>query len=268
MNCRVEGLGWSVNGNRIIEDVSIYAEEGQIVGIIGPNGSGKSTLLKNIYRVLKPAVGAVYVGEKNIHKLPNRDTARFMSVVSQEETGNFDFSVEEIVLMGRYPYKRAFEADTSADREIIRTALRKTGLRGLEKRRFVTLSGGEKQRVLIARALAQQTSLIILDEPTNHLDIGFKFQVFDIVRETGVSIIAAIHDINLAAIYCDRLFVLRNGRVVADGSPEEVLTQSLILDVFGVHTEVSVNPVTGKLRIYFLGAWTPEEESSGASELA
>ncbi len=257
MKCRTEGIRFDINGKTIIEGIDFRGENGKLTGIIGPNGSGKSTFLKNIYRVLSPTEGAVLIDNINIRRLSGKESARKMAVVAQEETGSFDFSVREIVLMGRYPYKKAFDTDSSLDREIARKAIADTGLTGLEDRSFVTLSGGEKQRVLIARALAQQAKLIILDEPTNHLDIGFKLQVFELVKELDITIVAAIHDINLAALYCDRIYVLQNGRVVTSGTPEEVFTRTLMKEVFGVNTDITINPHTGKPQIYFTGNRIP-----------
>lgn len=257
MNCVVDDICWSIDNIDIIKNIRIDAEAGKITGIIGPNGSGKSTLLKNIYRVLKPQRGTVFIDGQDVFKLSSKETARQMAVVSQEGTGEFDFSVLDIVLMGRYPYKKAFDPDSPEDLIYAQTALSQTRLTGFEERSFATLSGGEKQRVMIARALAQQARIIILDEPTNHLDIGFKFQVFDIVKDTGLSIIAAVHDINLAALYCDKLYVLQKGSVTAAGPPEGILTPRLLKDVFSVNAEVAINPGDGRPRILFLGAIAP-----------
>jgi iron complex transport system ATP-binding protein len=160
--------------------------------------------------------------------------------------------VEEIVAMGRSPHKRLFEGDTKGDHDIVATALKQTGLEDKAKRKYSHLSGGEKQRVLIARVLAQQTDILLLDEPTNHLDINYQFQMFDLVKGLGVTVLSAIHDLNIAALYCDRIYVLKEGRLIKSGTPEEVLTPKLISEVYGIKTDVIIHPVTKKVSITFL----------------
>lgn len=175
-----------------------------------------------------------------------------MAVVMQERTGEFDFSVFEIVLMGRNPHKKMFDRDTEQDFQLVQEALQRVHMESFAQRSFLTLSGGEKQRVLIARALVQQARFLVLDEPTNHLDIHYQLSILELVKHLGVTTIAALHDLNLAAYYCDRLYVLKQGGLVAAGTPAQVLQPDLIRTVYGVWSEVKLHPLTSKLTITFL----------------
>ncbi|MUG65512.1 MULTISPECIES: ABC transporter ATP-binding protein [Paenibacillus] len=252
MNMKVEEISYSVRDKRLIESISLEIIEGEFIGLIGPNGSGKSTLLKNIYRVLKPDRGGVYLNGKDLSQMTQKETARSMAVVSQEANMAFDFAVMDIVMMGRAPHKRLLESDTARDQEIAERALARVGMQHAASSSFATLSGGEKQRVLIARALAQEAGFLILDEPTNHLDIRYQLQMMDLVKALKLTSFAALHDLNIAACYCDRIYVLNDGRIVAAGRPEEVMQKELLLRVFGVKTQISRHPSTGKPAITFL----------------
>lgn len=251
MTLHVDGVGWSVDAQRIIDDIRLSVATGAFVGLLGPNGSGKSTLLRCIYRSLKPDVGTISLDGDDLLAMPPRDAARKMAVVLQETPVQFDFTVQEMVLMGRAPHKSAFDPDTNEDWEIVADALAQVNMLDFIERSFGTLSGGEKQRVLIARALAQQSQFLALDEPTNHLDIRYQLEILDIVRELRVTTLAALHDLNLAALYCDRLYVLSEGRVVASGAPDEVVTADLIYEVYGVRADVATNPNTGRTHITY-----------------
>ncbi|RAL24244.1 ABC transporter ATP-binding protein [Thermoflavimicrobium daqui] len=252
MNLKLENVSFSFMQTPIIQDISLHVSAGQFVGIIGPNGSGKSTLLKTIYRVLKPNSGSIQLADQDIEALSSRYVFQHMAIVSQEATEAFDFSVQEMVLMGRTPHKRLFESDTIDDYVIVQQALARVNMEAFAKRSFMSLSGGEKQRVLIARALAQQAELIILDEPTNHLDIRYQFQLLNLVKNLDVSVIAALHDLNLASIYTDYLYVMQSGQIVRSGTPKEVLTVDLLREVFGVETEIVIHAKTGKPHITFI----------------
>ena len=227
-------------------------DRGEFVGLIGPNGSGKSTVLKNIYRGLTPDQGTIELDKENLLTMPYKKSALKMAVVGQENEVPFDFLVEEIVAMGRSPHKKLFDVDNVHDKEIVHHALEHMGMAHMAKRSYLNLSGGEKQRVLIARAIAQESDFLILDEPTNHLDISYQMQIFDFIKRLNVTVLSAIHDLNLAALYCDRLYVLKNGKIVLQGTPEEVLTAEHIYEVYGVKSSVSIHPVTGKLAITYL----------------
>jgi iron complex transport system ATP-binding protein len=252
MNLGVHDVSWSVDGAQIVRDVRLACQSGSFVGLIGPNGSGKSSLLRCIYRVLQPDAGVIALDDVNVWRLSARQASQRIAVVLQETTGEFDFSVREIVLMGRSPYKGLLDRDTPDDLETVDAALDQVGMRRFADRSFLTLSGGEKQRVLVARALAQQTRFLALDEPTNHLDIHYQLEILDLVRGLNVTTLAALHDLNLAALYCDQIYVLQAGRVVASGAPEAVLTPELIWEVYRVRADISLHPMTGRLHVVFL----------------
>ncbi len=224
------------------------------VGIIGPNGSGKSTLLKSIYRVLTPQSGTVFLDGNALNSYKPKESARKMAVVAQHNYYNFEFSVQDVVLMGRAPHKKAMERDNADDYRIVREALEKVNMGGFAQRSFSTLSGGEQQRVILARALAQQTQCLILDEPTNHLDIKYQLQLMDTVRSLRLTVVAAIHDLNIAAMYCNKLFVLQNGRIIAFGPPKQVLTREFIRQVYEVEAKLYTDPETGQMHILYESA--------------
>ena len=245
MEVRTNGVAIAFGKAQILENVSVHVQNKEFVGIIGPNGSGKSTLLKSIYRVLKPDAGEIFLDEELMSQMKARETAKKMAVVSQHNFMNFDFSVEEMVLMGRAPHKRAMDRDNVEDYEIMREALKTVGLEGFGKRSFLTLSGGEQQRVV-----AQQTPCIILDEPTNHLDIKYQLQLMNIVKNLDITVIAAVHDLNIAAMFCDKIYVLAKGQIVKYGTPQEVLTKELIRDIYEVDAEI-IKDDQGRMHILF-----------------
>ena len=252
LRLEVNNLSFNYYDKNVIEDICINVKKGDFVGVIGPNGSGKSTLLKNIYRALSPNSGSVNLDGEDIYKMNFKKSASKMGVVGQENFVPFDFSVEEIVKMGRNPYKKLFDADTKEDNDIVMQSLEQIVLKHMAKTNYQRLSGGEKQRVLLARVLAQNTDFLILDEPTNHLDIYYQLQIFDLVKNLGVTVLSAIHDLNIAALYCDILYVLKNGKVVKQGTPEEILTQETIYDIYGINADVRLHPITNKIAITFL----------------
>lgn len=241
MKVEVKDLHANLGGSEILKGLDFSVNGNQLIGIIGPNGSGKSTLLHCIYRVLKPTSGAVYLDGKPMKDIPVRQSAQKLAVVAQHNFYNFEFSVQEVVLMGRSPYKKAMERDNAEDYRIVHEALEQVGMADFRDRDFSTLSGGEQQRVILARALAQQTPCLILDEPTNHLDIKYQLQLMDIVKGLNCTVISAIHDLNIAAMYCDRLYVVQKGQIIASGTPKEVLTPSLIRQVYEVEASVSTD---------------------------
>ena len=265
MHLQVEQVNWSVDGKPILRDVSLAVEPGSITGLIGPNGSGKSTLLRCIYRALKPDSGSITLDGNDLIRMDSRESARRVAVVLQEYPSDFQFTVGEIVSMGRNPHKGMFDRDTPADRGIIRDSLARVGLAGFSHRNFNTLSGGEKQRVIIARTVAQQASFLVLDEPTNHLDIRYQLETMDLVRELGLTTLAALHDLNIAADYCDLIHVIDGGRIVASGTPAEVLQPGIITEVFGVGASVGTDPLTGGPRISFYLKGSGPEKAAAAS---
>lgn len=251
MNVKAEHISVSIGTKAILKDVSVEASSHEFVGIIGPNGSGKSTLLKCIYRILKPDAGKIYLDGDEIRSLSYRDSARRLAVVAQHNYYNFEFSVREVVLMGRSPHKKAMERDNAEDYAIVEDALRTVQMAEFADRNFSTLSGGEQQRIILARALAQQTPCLVLDEPTNHLDITHQLQLLQIVKERNVTVLSAIHDLNIAAMFCDRLYALCAGEIVASGTPEKVLTPEFIREIYGVQAEL-VKDRNGQTHILFL----------------
>lgn len=249
---KVDNVSFYYNKKNIIKDVSFSVEKGEFVGIIGPNGSGKSTVLKNVYRSLTPKSGEVYIDGTSLNKLSYKESAKKMAVVGQENELNFDFTVSEIVAMGRNPHKKLFDVDTEQDMQIIFNAMKSMGIESLSKDSYLHLSGGEKQRVIIARAIAQDTDFIILDEPTNHLDINYQLQIFELIKSLNITVLSAIHDLNMASLFCDKLIVMQNGRIVLQGTPKEVLTVENIYNIYGVNTHIEENQFTSKLTITYL----------------
>lgn len=245
-----ENISFSWGDTKILQDVSLQAGEGKFIGVIGPNGSGKSTFLKCIYRVLHQDAGCIYLDGTQNTRMSHKETARFLGVVAQHNIYDFDFTVKDVVLMGRAPHKRLMEQDTAEDYEIIDAALKRVGMEGFKKRSFADLSGGEQQRVILARALAQQTRALILDEPTNHLDIQYQLQLLRTVKELRLTVVAAFHDLNLAGLYCDEIYVLKDGKIYAAGAPCQVLTPTLIDEIYGVQADV-ITDKTGHPHIIY-----------------
>ncbi|GAB3453637.1 ABC transporter ATP-binding protein [Actinophytocola sediminis] len=247
----VDGVSVTLDDNPIVSEAELTVDAGEMVGIVGPNGSGKSTLLRVIYRALRPSAGAVRIDGDDVWQLTARQSAQRTAAVVQESGSDFSLTVADVVAMGRNPHKDPLDRDTATDHEICVRALTRTGTAALAGRAFDTLSGGEKQRVLLARALTQRPRLLVLDEPTNHLDIRFQLELLDLVRALGVSTLTVMHDLTHAVAYCDRVYVLHRGRVVADGPPADVLTPELVGDVFGVRSCRWVDPDTGQVHLGF-----------------
>ena len=236
---------------RIVSDVCARVAAGSFVGILGPNGSGKSTLLRAASRLLRPTTGAALIGSDDVWSLTARATAQLIAVVSQESHSDFEFTAREVIELGRLPHHRLFDRGATRDTEVIDRSISATGLGALADRSFVTLSGGEKQKVLLARALAQEPQLLLLDEPTNHLDISSQIELLGLVRSLPLTVVAALHDLNLAAAFCDEVVVMSHGRVVAAGPTNEVLTADTIAAVYGVQAHCSTHPLTGRSLIAF-----------------
>ncbi|MBW6411368.1 ABC transporter ATP-binding protein [Clostridium weizhouense] len=249
---QVRNLSFSIDKKAILKDISFNIKKGSFVGVIGPNGSGKSTLLKNIYRLYKPSSGSILLDNRELVKIKHKDCAKEIGVLAQESNTHFDFTVEQIVKMGRYPYKSVFEDYSKDDLQMVKEMLKKVGLENYSHRNFSELSGGEKQRTLIARALVQNTNFLILDEPTNHLDIGYQIQLMDLVKSLKITTLAAIHDMNLASMYCDYLIVMKDGRIKKVGTVEDVINSKMLKEIFGVNAYVGVNPVNKKLQVSFM----------------
>ena len=240
-------------GARVVDGVSLSIAGGAIVGLIGPNGSGKTTLVRLLNGTLTPAAGTVALDGTPVSTLSRRDLARRIAVVPQDTHVTFDFSALEIVLMGRYAHLGAFALEGPADVSIARAALAATGTAALEARQFATLSGGEKQRVVIASALAQSSDVLLLDEPTTALDIGFQHEIASLLsklnRERGTTMVISTHDLNLAAMLCTELVLMKSGRVLAQGPTREVLTADNIRRLYGIDADVADHPRAGHLTV-------------------
>ncbi|GAA1943381.1 ABC transporter ATP-binding protein [Kitasatospora viridis] len=251
MRTAIEGLTVTLAGRDVLHGVELVAAEGEIAGLVGPNGSGKSTLLRTVYRHLAPRAGRVLLAGRDVRAMAPAEAARHVAALPQERGGDFEFTVREIVAMGRSPYQRAFAGEGAADRRAVAQALDQVGLAGQEQRGFDALSGGERQRVLLARALAQQPEVLVLDEPTNHLDVRYQVELLALLRAQRRTTLISLHDLNAAASLCDRLHVLHEGVLVASGTPREVLTPELLEEVFGVRAAVLEHPLTGDPLIAF-----------------
>ncbi|MEV7612066.1 ABC transporter ATP-binding protein [Streptomyces sp. NPDC089799] len=249
---RVEGLRFETGGHTVLHGVDLTARPGETVGLAGPNGSGKTTLLRCVYGTLTPTAGRIALDGTDVASLGVKERARRVAVVPQDATGTLGLTVREVVAMGRSPHKRFWEQDGPEDARRVAGALRTVGAEGFADRRFEELSGGERQRALLARALVQEPGLLALDEPTNHLDIRYQLEMLGLVRGLPATGLLVLHDLNLAASFCDRLYLLAEGRVVAAGTPGEVLTEEMLDAVYGVRTRIGVHPTTGAPSIVYL----------------
>jgi iron complex transport system ATP-binding protein len=244
MSLQLQSVSVDMGSRRIVTGADLVVGDGQLVGLLGPNGCGKSTLLKTIYRVHPPAAGRVLLDGVDLLELPARQAARRVAVVAQESTVEFDFTVWEMVMIGRTPHKRSFERDNQHDRDTVADALEQVGCADLAHRSYNTLSGGEKQRTLIARAVAQGADHLILDEPTNHLDIRYQLEVLELVAGLGVTVLAALHDLSLAALFCDQAYLMADGRIVTGGPPAQVITAETVRHAYGADVLVIDHPET------------------------
>ena len=251
-----QNLSYEIQAETLLEGVDLHADRGQLVGLIGPNGAGKSTLLRTISGILNYREGTVRLDGDDLRSLSSRDIAAGLALIPQIAPYTHGFTSMELVLMGRYPHLGRFQIEGKEDDRIARDAMRLTRTEQFADRTLDTLSGGERQRVFVSRALAQQPRVLLLDEPTSNLDVLHQLKVFDLVRQLiddGLTAVAAIHDLNMAARYCDRLVLLKNGRVLAEGSPEEVLVPETIRSAFGVRAAVYRDPMTDSLAISVIG---------------
>lgn len=238
MEILAEAVKLFIGNKEILKGLDLHLKPKEFLGIIGPNGSGKSMFLKCLYRVQKPTAGTITLNGHTLDEMSYRESAQQISVVAQHNFYSFDFSVLDVVLMGRSPHKRLFDRDNADDYAIAHRSLRTVGMDDCAERSFSSLSGGEQQRVILARALTQEAECMILDEPTNHLDIKYQLQIMDIVKRLDLTVVAAIHDLNIAALYCDRLIAIQKGRIVGAGTPRELLTEAFIHDLYEVCAKV------------------------------
>lgn len=257
MRLRVSGISCRYNSIRALDGIELAVNSGEFLGIIGPNGSGKTTLLKAISNILKPIIGSVLIDDQEVQSMSRMEVARKVAVVPQESQTSFNFTALEIVLMGRNPHMKPFAMETSTDIMIARQSMELTNCLFLENRRINDLSGGEKRRVLIARALVQDPSLLLLDEPTMNLDVANQIELMEMItglcKDRKITVLSTFHDFNLAARYSNNMVLLERGKIVSLGSPEEVLTRENLQKVFRVRSEVLAHPVT-KLTVTVLSS--------------
>ena len=240
----------------ILQNISLDVMDGEILGIIGPNGSGKSSLLKLLSRINIPQKGEIFLGDMDIKLMNQSDIAKLVAVVPQESSFTFPFTVGETVLMGRTPHLTGKLFEDSDDLKVAMEVMAWMDISGLENRPVTDISGGERQRAIIARALAQEPDILVLDEPTASLDIGHQIEIYNLLarlnREKGLTIILSSHDLNLASQYCHRLMLLNKGRICAVGSSHDVITEENIRDVYGCNVLVDPHPASGMPRVTLL----------------
>lgn len=250
---QLNSISFKYDSTAVLSDISFDLNPGQFLGIIGPNGAGKSTLLRICGGILKTIEGSIKLNNVDLHRIDSKKRARTIAFVPQETFFALDFTVEEIVLMGRYPYTRPFQVETRNDLEVMERALELADLMELRQRPIKSLSSGEKQRAVIARALCQEPNILLLDEPTSHLDLQHTRAIMDLLtrlNHEGISIIAVNHDLNLASLYCRELILLYKGKMHAAGTPRELMNEKIIKQVYQTSVDVVKHPDTGQPQIF------------------
>jgi iron complex transport system ATP-binding protein len=237
----VSQLTWHADDTLILDNINFTIKEKSFTGILGPNGAGKSSLLRCLYRYIKPDSGQVKFDQQDVWYIGANEYAQQIAVVLQESPSHFNLTVYDVVALGLIPHKGIFTREQSEDHDKILRAIKQVGLEDKAKQNFEHLSGGEKQRGLIARAIVQSPRLLIMDEPTSHLDVRYQIQVMELAKSLDITVIASFHDLNLASAMCDQLLVLDRGKLVQQGTPKEVLTSEMLSDVFGVCAEVTTH---------------------------
>lgn len=248
----VENVEYTINNKTLIKDINVTIPTGSFVGIIGPNGSGKSTLLKTIYRSYKPTKGCIYLNGRKLEQLTDKTVAKEMAAVIQDHQTNFDLTVMEVMMSGQYAQYSFFSNDEKASKQRCLEALQIVKMEECKEQSFLTLSGGEKQRVMIASALARNPDMIVLDEPTNHLDISYQYMIMELLSKQKTTIVMAIHDLNLAKRYCDYIYVLNHGKLITGGLCHDVLTTTLIREVFHMETTICIDSNNQEV-IHYIG---------------
>ncbi|NLO87052.1 MAG: ABC transporter ATP-binding protein [Firmicutes bacterium] len=251
----LDKVSFSYNGAFAMTDISLGVKAGDFTGIIGPNGSGKSTLLKLMAGYLRPDSGRVLLAGQPVRKLERREMARRVAVVSQGVQTGFAFTVEEMVRLGRLPHLGRWSSEGPGDARAVERALALTQLEGYRTRLFSRLSGGEAQRVLVAQALAQEPEILLLDEPTTYLDMAFQQEMFTLMAQLnreGITVVAVLHDVNMAALYCKELVAIKAGKIFTIGTPDQVITRENILAVYGCSVEISKHPLVGRPQVTLL----------------
>ncbi len=252
MSIKADNIIWKIGTKTVLDGVSFEAPVGKMLGLLGPNGSGKTSLLRLLAGLKRPNSGRITLEQKDLRRMSRRSIARRVAFVEQHGTTNANLKVIDVVRLGRFPHRSMFSGWTSADDEAVEDALARAGMREKRDDRWQSLSGGEKQRAHIARALAQAPKELILDEPTNHLDIQHQISLMRLVAGLPVTSIIALHDLNHAAMFCDELIVMQQGRIFASGTPEAVLTEDLLRNVFAVEARVEASPHHSRPHIHYL----------------
>lgn len=247
---KVKDLSWNYGEETILRGLNLNIEKGKFYSILGPNGSGKTTLLKNILKLLAPKKQSIFIGDEDITNISTKEMAKKIASVPQDTNVSFDFSVLDIVLMGRTPYLKRFEVEGEKDLAIAKEAMELTDTWRFKDKLINTLSGGERQRVIVARAMVQKTEILLLDEPISHLDIHHQVELLDTVsslsKDKGITVVAVLHDINMAAQFSDYLILLSDGEIVSAGTPEEVIIKEKIQEVYKMECCIIKNPITMK----------------------
>lgn len=258
MTLELRNVDYGYRDYTLLKNLSLEVREGEILGILGPNGCGKTTLLKHLNKNLSPQGGHILLDGEDLEVITKRDIAKRVAVVPQTNEVHFSFTVRDIVSMGRMPFQGLMEGMSHSDDEIVDRALERVGLAGYGERHINTMSGGERQRVIIARALAQTPKILLMDEPTLHLDINSQFDVLDLVRdlskEDGLTVVIVSHDLGMVARYCDRILMIHNFDIMALGTPEEVLTPENMDLVFGVDAELVFDTKTNENTVFLHGS--------------
>lgn len=238
----------------VIKDLSLSIYKGEILSILGPNGCGKSTLLKTLSRVIRPEAGEVLVEGQNIKEIPTKSLACKIAMLSQHNQAPVGISVKELVYYGRLPHKKWYETRNKEDEEIVEWALENTGLSHYKDRPVTGLSGGERQRVWLAMALAQKPEVLFLDEPTTYLDISHQLELMELIgtinKKLGMTIVMVLHDLNQASEYSDRLIIMQKGEIKGEGKPETLINEELLREIYNIHCDIDINPITCKPRIH------------------
>lgn len=253
----IENISLSYREKKVIEDLSLSFETGEFCALLGPNGAGKSTLLKSLIGFLKPSEGMIKIAGKSLKNWPQPELAKVVSLIPQDFQMQFDYNVEDIVMMGRFPYLGYWQKYSAEDRKIVAEILEQLDLTGMKDDLYSQLSGGERRRVSIARALAQKTEILLMDEAFANLDINHQLEIMQLLsqinKEQGKLIILVSHNINLSSDYCQRIIMMKKGKVVADGKPSEIITQQNLEKVYNAKLEIIQNPVSGKPNLIYPG---------------
>ena len=252
MSIKADNLVWKIGAKTVIDGISFEAEPGKVLGLLGPNGSGKTSLLRLLARLKRPNAGQIMLDGQDLSTFSRRAIAQRVAFIEQHATTNANLKVVDVVKLGRFPHRSMLSGWTREDDAAVNAALERTGMSAKRGDAWQSLSGGEKQRTHLARALAQSPQELILDEPTNHLDVHHQISLLRLVSSLPITSIIALHDLNHAAMFCDRLIVMQAGRIVASGLPEEVLTQDLLHGVFSVQAHVETSPYHARPHIHFV----------------